>query len=89
MGMTSALKLRQIVENAEYVNAIELMVACEALDYRRPLRSSKPIERAREMIRAIVLRLTNDRPPAPDIESLAAAIRRGEFDEFAKSVRAI
>ena len=89
MGMTSALKLRQIVENAEYVNAIELMVACEALDYRRPLRSSKPIERAREMIRAIVPRLTDDRPPAPDIEALAAAIRRGEFDEFTKSARAI
>jgi histidine ammonia-lyase len=71
------------------VNAIELMVACEALDYRRPLRSSKPIERAREMIRAIVPRLTDDRPPAPDIEALAAAIRRGELDEFAKSVRAI
>jgi histidine ammonia-lyase len=82
MGMTSALKLRQVVENIEYVNAIELMVACEALDYRRPLRSSKPIERARERIRAIVPRLTNDRPPAPDIEALAAAICRGEFDEL-------
>jgi histidine ammonia-lyase len=83
MGMTSALKLRQIVENAEYVSAIELMVACEGLEYRRPLRSSKSIERAREIIRAIVPRLTNDRPPAPDIEALAAAIRLGEFDEFA------
>jgi histidine ammonia-lyase len=85
MGMTAALKLRQIVENLEYVNAIELMAACEALEYRRPLRSSKTIERARERIRAIVPRLTNDRPPAPDIEALTAAVRKGEFDEFTQS----
>jgi hypothetical protein len=47
MGMTSALKLRQIVENAEGVLAIELLAAAERLDFRSPLKSSRPIERAR------------------------------------------
>src|SRR6202451_105353 len=47
MGMTSALKLRQIVENAENVLAIELLAAAEGLDFRAPLRSSKPVARAR------------------------------------------
>ena len=42
MGMTAAWKLRQIVENAESVLAIELMAAAEGLEYRRPL---KPAER--------------------------------------------
>jgi histidine ammonia-lyase len=82
MGMTSALKLRHIVDNAECVLAIELILAAEGLDYRAPLRSSGPIQRARELVRAIVPRLTSDRPPAPDIECLVAAIRQGEFDEF-------
>jgi histidine ammonia-lyase len=82
MGMTSALKFRRIVENAESVLAIELIAAAEALDYRLPLRSSKPIERARELIRTMVPRLTEDRSLSRDIEKLALAIQRGQFDEF-------
>ena len=82
MGMTSALKLRQTVENAENVLAIELLAAAEGLDFRAPLRSSKPIERARELIRAMVPRVTQDRSLSPDIERLADAIRAGQFDQF-------
>jgi len=52
------------------------------LDYRLPLRSSKPIERARELIRTMVPRLTEDRSLSRDIEKLALAIQRGQFDEF-------
>jgi len=80
--MTSALKLRQVVENAECVLAIELMTAAEGLDYRRPLRSSKPIDAAYDATRAIVPRLTSDRSLSQDIEALAAAIRHGTFDRF-------
>ncbi len=40
MGMTGAIKLRQIVEHAERILAIELMCAAQALEFRRPLRSS-------------------------------------------------
>jgi histidine ammonia-lyase len=82
MGMTSALKLRQIVENAENVLAIELLAAAEGLDFRAPLRSSQPMERARELIRSMAPRVTQDRALSPDIERIAAAIRAGEFDEF-------
>jgi histidine ammonia-lyase len=82
MGMTGALKLRQIVENAEHVLAIELITAAEGLEYRRPLRSSKPIEKAFAHIRAIVARLAADRSLSRDIESVAQAIRGSQFDEF-------
>jgi histidine ammonia-lyase len=82
MGMTSALKFRQIVENAEYVLAIELMAAAEGIDYRRPLKSSAPVEKAHSIVRSIVPRLIEDRPPSIDTEALAKAIREGEFDEF-------
>ncbi len=83
MGMTAAVKLRQVVENAEDVLSIELLAAAEALDYRAPLRSSEPIERARFMIRGLCSRLTADRPLAYDIERLGDAIRKSRFDEFA------
>jgi histidine ammonia-lyase len=82
MGMTSALKLRQVVENAEQVLAIELMAAAEGLEYRRPMRSSVPLERAHAKIRSLVPRLTEDRALSEDISALAKAIRDEEFDEF-------
>jgi histidine ammonia-lyase len=79
MGMTSAVKLRQIVENAENVVAIELLVATEGLDYRLPLRSSPRIESARGLIRNLVPRLTADRSLSHDIGAIVQAIRRGDF----------
>ena len=82
MGMTSALKLRSIVVNAEHVLAIELLAAAEGLEYRAPLRSSQPIERAHDLLRAIVPRLTEDRPLSYDIEHIAESVARGDFDEF-------
>jgi histidine ammonia-lyase len=83
MGMTAALKLRQIASNAGHVIAIELLAATEGLDYRLPLRSSKMIERAREVIRSLSPRVTADHSLSPDIEAVAAAIDQGRFDEFA------
>ena len=82
MGMTSALKMRQIVDNAENVIAIELLIAAEGLDYRVPLRSSPRIERARGLIRNFVPRLAADRSLSREIGVLAQAIRRGDFAEF-------
>jgi histidine ammonia-lyase len=84
MGMTSAIKLRKMVENAELVLAVELLVAAEGLDYRLPLRSSAPIERASELIRGHVPRLTADRPLSGNIQAIACLIERGELDEFAR-----
>ncbi len=82
MGMTSAVKLRQIVGLAESVLAIEFMTAAEGIDYRRPLRSSSDIEKAHALVRGVVPRLTEDRPPSDDVEALTAAIRQGMLDEF-------
>jgi histidine ammonia-lyase len=80
MGMTAALKLRRIVENVEAVVAIELLAAAEALEYRAPLRPGRGARRAYEALRAHAPRLTRDRSLSPDIERVASALRRGEFD---------
>jgi histidine ammonia-lyase len=82
MGMTGALKLRQIVEHAERIVAIELMCAAQAVEFRRPLKSSPAIERAHDEVRAVVDRLEQDRVLAPDIEAMAHAVRAGKFDEW-------
>ena len=80
MGMTSALKLRSIVELAENLLAIELLAAAEGLEYRRPLKAGRGVERAFAALRKIAPPLTDDRALAGDIARVAEAIRRGDFD---------
>ena len=82
MGMTGALKLRQIVEHAERIVAIELMCAAQGVEFRRPLRPSREIERAHAAVREVVPHLDKDRTLAPDMEALSAAVRAGKFDAW-------
>jgi histidine ammonia-lyase len=77
MGMTGALKLRQIVDNLERILAMELLCAAQGLDFRLPLRPSPPVAEAHARIRALVPHLDRDRTPAPDIQAVAQAIRAG------------
>jgi len=82
MGMTGALKLRQIVEHVERIVAIELMCAAQAVEFRRPLKSSPRLEAVHDAVRAVVPKLEQDRVLAGDIDALAAAIRNGAFNEW-------
>jgi len=82
MGMTGALKLRQIVEHAERIVAIELMCAAQGLEHRRPLMSGREVEGIYKSIRATIPRLEQDRVLATDIDALAAAVRAGAFNAW-------
>ena len=81
MGMTSALKLRGIVENAEHLLAIELLTAAEGLEFRRPLKAGVGVEEAYERVRKISPAVEADRSMSADIARVAAAIREGVFDD--------
>jgi len=83
MGMTSALKLRSIVDLAENLLAIELLMAAEGLEHRRPLRAGVGVERAFAALRKIAPPLMQDRPLSGDIACVAEAIRQGKFDSVA------
>ncbi len=80
MGMTGALKLRTIVDNAENVIAIELLAAAEGLEHRRPLKAGVGVERAFVILRSIAPPVTQDRALSADIARVAVAIREGAFD---------
>ncbi|MEM2976438.1 MAG: aromatic amino acid lyase, partial [Thermoplasmata archaeon] len=75
MGMTTAIKTRQIIENSWTIVAIELMAAAQALDFRSPVRPSPASQAAYEEIRKVVPKLEEDRPLHPDINNLTRAIR--------------
>ena len=80
MGMTSALKLRSIVDLAENLLAIELLAAAEGLERRRPLKAGVGVEHAFAAVRKIAPPLTQDRSLSGDIARVADAIRWGKFD---------
>jgi histidine ammonia-lyase len=82
MGMTAARKLRSIVDLAEMITAIELITAAEALEHRLPLRPGRGARRGHEIVRRYVPRLTSDRAMSGEIETIAKAIRGGEFDQL-------
>jgi len=77
MGPTAAWKAARIVQNTARVLAIELLAACEALDFRRPLRSSPALEAVHALVRTRVPAHGHDRTLSPEIEALAALARSG------------
>ena len=81
MAMGAAWKLRRVVGNVRNILAIELLCASQGLDFRRPLRSSAPIERARAIVRELVPSMDRDRPVSPDILLIAEAIREERFSD--------
>ena len=69
MGSNAATKLWKVVQNTERVLAIELMNAAQALEFRRPLRSSEKIEKLFKEYRKVVPFVDNDMVMYPHIAS--------------------
>ncbi|HJW75719.1 MAG TPA: aromatic amino acid ammonia-lyase, partial [Thermoleophilia bacterium] len=80
MGMNTALKNRQILENAYGVLGIEFMAAAQALDFR-DFTPGKGVQVAHEVIRRHVAHLDEDRPLYPDHNAMVALVRSGEILE--------
>ena len=80
MGMTSALKLKQVAQNTRYVLSMEMLAAARALDCLRPLKSSAAIEKVRAELVKFSPAWTGDRALAADIEKTAAWITSGAAD---------
>ena len=75
MGANAATKLVRVVENTERVLAIELFNAAQALEFRRPLRSSWAIEKIFAAYRKHVPFIDDDRYMHPLIEKSVEFIR--------------
>jgi len=78
MGMNTALKNGQILENAYGVLGIEFMAAAQALDFRQ-FTPGKGTQKAREVIRRHVAHLEVDRPLYPDHNAMKALVKSGEI----------
>ena len=91
MGSISGRKLNKVLDNLEYILAIELMSACQAIEFRRPLKSSAILEFAHDYVRQFVSFAEEDRIFAADIIKIKNIIADFSFvqqcDEFAASAK--
>lgn len=86
MGMNTALKNGQILDNAYGVLGIEFMAAAQALDFRE-FAPGRGTQKAREVIRKYVEHLGVDRPLYPDHNRMKELVKSGEIlDEVEKVV---
>jgi histidine ammonia-lyase len=77
MGANAATKCLRVIENVERIQAIELLTACKALEYRRPLKSSEAIEHLVAKTKTIADISDGDKVWADEVEK----IRLSFFDK--------
>jgi len=85
MGMNTAIKTGQIVDNAFGILGIEFMAAAQALDFRE-FKPGKGSRTAKEVIRRHVDFLDIDRPLYPDHTAMKALVKSGEILEAVEKV---
>jgi histidine ammonia-lyase len=81
MGMTAALKLKRIVENARNAMAIEAMAAAQALDFLAPLKTSNRGQMAHAAIRSVCGAMDKDRVMYQDFARVSDLIASGKVAE--------
>ncbi|MFD0765514.1 histidine ammonia-lyase [Mucilaginibacter lutimaris] len=83
MGSISGRKLHMVLDNIEYIQAIELLYASQALEFRRPLQSTPVIEELQKLVRQHVPFIKEDRIFSDDINALHQLIISSEFQSVA------
>lgn len=86
MGSISGRKFNQVLGNLEKILAIELMYACQGLEFRRPLKSSPILEEVFALVRTKVAKLEEDRLIGEDILAIIELIQGKELKAIISKV---
>lgn len=81
MATFAARRLGDMADNTAGILAIEMLAACQGVDFRSPHKSSPLLEKAKADVRSEVPFYDQDRYFAPDIERIKKLIQRGAFTE--------
>lgn len=82
MASFAARRLEDMAANTAGIIAVELLAACQGVDFRAPHKSSAPLEKAKSLLRARVPFYDKDRYFAPDIAEAVALVRSGAYNQF-------
>ena len=83
MATFAARRLGEMATNTATITTLELLAACQGIEFHRPLRSSAPLERAVTAVRELVEPWGRDRYFAPDIAAARELLAEGLFHELA------
>lgn len=86
MGVTSGRKLHEVLENVQHGLAIELLCNTQGIEFLRPMKSSKALEKVVEIVRKHVAPIEDDRIFHKDIENITKLIKT---DEIIREVEAL
>jgi len=86
MGTIGARHARQILENACWVVAIEILNAAQGLEFRRPLRPAPGTGAALAAVRKVVPELDGDRPMQGDLHAVRSLLSSGGLQEAVERV---
>lgn len=84
MATNAAYRLQAMIKNTATILAIELMAACQGLEFHKPLATSPKLQLIYDKLRAIVEPLDSDRLLAPDINLLKQMVLAGGFVQSKK-----
>ena len=79
MATNASLRLSLMIENTATILAIELLAACQGLDFHHPLKTSQCLQQVYDKVRASVSHYQQDRYFAPDIAVIKEQICAGVF----------
>jgi histidine ammonia-lyase len=79
MGNAAGLKAWQVLANAEWALAIELLAGAQGVEFLAPLEPGRGAAAAHRFVRSLSPRLTDDRPLGGEIDAVATAIRDGSL----------
>ncbi|BFM49704.1 histidine ammonia-lyase [Marinomonas sp. THO17] len=82
MATFAARRLKDMAENTRGILAVEILSAVQGLDFRKPLKTSEPLEQARAALRARVPFYDKDRYFAPDIEKANALLQEASHNSM-------
>jgi histidine ammonia-lyase len=85
MAAHGARRLGQMVENLERILGVELLCGAQGIEFRTPLKTSKPLLRVIARLREEVKTLSDDRYLAPDLERAALLVSGGHIADAAQT----
>ena len=86
MATLAARKAREIIKNVQYIIAIELLCAAQAIDFQLPKKLGRGTKVVHKVIRESIPHLKKDRILYPDIEKSFNLIKNGKLIEKVEKV---
>ncbi len=82
MATYAGRRLQDMAENTAGILGIELLAAAQGMDFRKPLKSTKELESAKEILREEVSFYDEDRYFSDDIEKAISIIKSGIYNQY-------